>query len=134
MILSRHARNATLVLVALVGGSLLAPLSHYAFMAWSDAHRPVGAPSAHHGAHHADHHAVHTTPPAAGAVWEAPDEESVLCTYAALFATFAAASVPGVGTTPASDPGVALLSTPILSRSSEGLLAFQSRGPPVAIG
>ncbi len=131
MIPSRHACNAILVLVALVGGSLLAPLSHYAFMAWGDAYRPSDSPGAHHGGHHADHVGA---PQAIGAVWEAPEDEPVLCTYAALFATFAAASVPGGETTPASDPGIALLTAPILSRTSEGLLAFQSRGPPAAIG
>lgn len=83
--------RALVLLVALVLGGIVSPLSHYTYMALGGmvtaGQVGEGGQSDRHDAHHATplSHAVD------GASYTEADSQKVYCTYADLFATFAAA-------------------------------------------
>ncbi|MEZ4703007.1 MAG: hypothetical protein R2834_21925 [Rhodothermales bacterium] len=106
---------------------MLAPLSHYAFMAWSDVY--VAASTHHHAAGHAPTQVMPEKMPTRAIFMDGP-MASITCEYAALFATFAAPAVP----TPIehgrlSAQGYTPL-PPVASISYNAPRAFQSRAPP----
>ncbi|MEZ4703414.1 MAG: hypothetical protein R2834_23995 [Rhodothermales bacterium] len=79
--------RATLILATFLAGMIVAPLSHYAYMALGDAYAPAGMAASHHaGMRHA------TDMPAS--LPDAPSvsgkTEVLVCDYWSLFATFAA--------------------------------------------
>ncbi len=113
------------MLATLIVGSLLAPLSHYLFMTFSDAYAPLRQSSHHAGGHHGpasfdDGPSFHST------------NTHLVCTYADLFATFVAtaddASEPAIATP---EQGYYLLEYGIRAVISTFNLSL-SRAPPLA--
>ena len=109
------------LIVALFAGGVVAPVSHFVYMAACDADMS--------GMDHADH-SDHATHPDEGSLLVTTDADGVACTYAALFATQMA------GDTPPSDhfvaPTFVELEHTIRNQTRIGTTesTYSIRGPP----
>jgi hypothetical protein len=127
MHLRRHIA-ATWILATFCAGMVVAPISHYAFMAWCDAiYAPV-----HVGHAAVDPHAAHRGNSAAFPTVTSPKDEVVHCSYWDVFATFAAVSQPASTVLPAPAPSARLDVAPAQEPTPVGPSTDHVRGPPSA--
>ncbi len=102
----KRSYRAAILLLTLVVGSVVAPFSHYAYMALSDAFSVVSAHG--HHAHHGDAMAKDAGGVVAshgGALARDAAAGPVFCEYADLFATFAAAALTPLSSSITLDAG-----------------------------
>lgn len=148
----KREQIASILLLTFVLGSQFAPLSHYLFMAISDAYPPFQESATHHqvedegisrhgehgiqhtGTQHAGHHA-----PQPKSIDDQPEEgylspvhDHVYCEYADLFATFAATSPDVVSEMPVEFAEVVSLGQEEVFVSVISAHT-QSRAPPVQL-
>ncbi|MEM6646137.1 MAG: hypothetical protein AAF730_07785 [Bacteroidota bacterium] len=136
--------GAWLCLLTFSVGSVVAPASHYAFMAIAGAYGYGGhhateaadhdaAPhdgTTDHHAHHGHHVAV-ATPSVEGGQIDEPQAAHEMCEYAALYATQVLASAPAPITLPRPAAQVALAEVPLAVFGTEAPRTHFSRGPPL---
>ena len=84
---SRTRNSAYILLLSFIVGGLVAPLSHYAFMALSDVYMDFGQ-AGHAGSMHASHVQDDASGPAFDVI-----PAHIVCEYSDLFATFASTTI-----------------------------------------
>ncbi|MEM1093048.1 MAG: hypothetical protein AAGJ10_00475 [Bacteroidota bacterium] len=131
--------GAWLCLLTFSVGSVVAPASHYAFMAIAGAygygaHHAAG--TAHHGAH-ADHHAHHghhmamAAPSMEGGQIDEPQAAHEMCEYAALYATQVLAAAPVPITLALPESRTVHADVPMAVFAAAPPSTHFSRGPPL---
>ncbi|GAB5520800.1 MAG: hypothetical protein RhofKO_30510 [Rhodothermales bacterium] len=129
--------GAWLCLLTFSVGSVVAPASHYAFMAIAGAygygqhhsaeeHDEPADPHAHHG-----HHMAMAMPSMEGGQVDAPQAAHEMCEYAELYATQVLASAPAPLTLPIPESRLALAEAPLVVLPADAPLTHFSRGPPL---
>lgn len=114
-------------------GSVVAPASHFVYMAISDAYGLMGhsAHTAHDDMGHADMHDTSHVMPLMGAKL-APVDTHALCEYADLFATLLLDVAPEHASVDRFDQPTLLSYTWTAAPPTPTLLTLSARGPPVA--
>lgn len=134
--------GAWLCLLTFSVGSVVAPASHYAFMAIAGAYGyggHHGTEAADHASHHdhADHHAHHghhmamAAPSMEGGQIDEPQATHEMCEYAALYATQVLASAPAPITLPLPASRTVHADAPMAVFASATPRTRFSRGPPL---
>lgn len=113
-------------------GSVVAPASHFVYMAISDAYGVMGhtMPTSHH-ADHPHQHGHHTTMLHEGAALLAPPEHEG-CQYADLFATLLLSTTPEQASVAPIEQPTSLLHTWISATPAPSIYNLSARGPPMA--
>jgi hypothetical protein len=124
---SRHIR-ATFVLASFIAGIIFAPLSHYAYMAWSDAFVSADVVSHHAGMGHA----MPPAPTAPDRATVADDIDVFTCSYWSLFGTFVAVGHAGPPLLFAPVSGCVQDDTPAGEPLPISPSTAYLRGPPIA--
>ncbi len=124
---------AGLLLAVLTVGSVVAPLSHFVFMAVSDAHAMPSTMDAmaHHGHQHGSH--AMAMPVQDGPAWHTEASAHELCTYADLFATPLAGDLSAPLVLLADASASTLLLPPSAAPHIAALLTEAARGPPAPV-
>ena len=129
MIMRRRTPTiALLLLLSFATGAVLAPVSHYAFMAFSDAYLPMHEAGTMDHGHHAMPSAMATAGPQVGI----PVDGHVGCDYADLFATFVLDAPPTATSVPHDfAPTIATQVADQVTQHTQ-VATDAIRGPPVA--
>ncbi len=125
---ARHIR-ASIVLASFIAGIIVAPLSHYAYMAFCDAFVSSDAAAAHHASMG---HAMPPAPAAPEGATIADDVEVFTCSYWSLFGTFVAVGHAQPPVLVAPTTGSARDETPAGEPLPVSPSTAYLRGPPIA--